>query len=102
MSGQPMQLPLGVKLRDEATFDSFFGGPNAGVLDALQRLSVPWQPFDGRCVYFWGAPDMGLSHLLRAACQRMAEAGSLALYLLLEDVIDHGPGVLARIDVDGL
>src|SRR5690554_5186452 len=29
--GQPMQLPLGVKLRDEATFDNYYKGPNATV-----------------------------------------------------------------------
>src|SRR5690606_39796032 len=88
MSGQPMQLPLGVKLRDEATFDSFFGGPNAGVLDVLQRLSDPLQPPEERCVYIWGAPDSGRSHLLQAACHRMAEAGSLAMNLPLDEVIE--------------
>src|SRR5690554_1117257 len=98
MSGQPMQLPLGVKLRDEATFDSFFGGPNAGVLDVLQRLSDPLQTPEERCVYIWGAPDSGRSHLLQAACHRMAEAGSLAMYLPLDEVIDHGPGLLEGMD----
>ncbi|MGN5517326.1 DnaA regulatory inactivator Hda [Halopseudomonas sp. Lyrl_26] len=98
MSGQPMQLPLGVKLRDEATFDSFFGGPNAGVLDVLQRLSDPLQSPEEHCVYIWGAPDSGRSHLLQAACHRMAEAGSLAMYLPLDEVIDHGPGLLEGMD----
>lgn len=93
-SGQPMQLPLGVKLRDEATFDNYYSGPNAGVLAMLQALADPAQTPVERCVYVWGAPDSGRSHLLQAACHRMAEAGGLAMYLPLREVMDHGPQLL--------
>ncbi len=65
-SGQPMQLPLGVKLRDEATFDSFYSGPNAPLLTLLHALADPAQTPVEHCVYLWGAPDSGRSHLLQA------------------------------------
>src|SRR5690554_2741388 len=94
MSGQPMQLPLGVKLRDEATFDNYHSGPNAAVLAAVQALADPQQDPVERCVYIWGAPDSGRSHLLQAACHRMAEVGALAMYLPLREVMDHGPQLL--------
>ncbi|NLY58709.1 MAG: DnaA regulatory inactivator Hda [Gammaproteobacteria bacterium] len=93
-SGQPMQLPLGVKLRDEATFDSFYSGPNAPLLTLLHALADPAQTPVEHCVYLWGAPDSGRSHLLQAACQRMAQTGALAMYLPLREVMDHGPQLL--------
>lgn len=91
---QPMQLPLGVKLRDEATFDNYYPGSNAGVLAALQVLadiqSAPAELY----IYLWGASGSGRSHLLQAACHRMAETGGLAMYLPLAELLDHGPGLL--------
>ena len=95
MSGnQPMQLPLGIKLRDEATFDSYFNGPNAALVAVLQVLADLTQASEEHCVYIWGAPGSGRSHLLQAACHRVAEAGGLAMYLPLSEVMDHGPQLL--------
>ena len=89
-----MQLPLGIKLRDEATFDSYFSGPNAPLLAVLQALADPAQAPEESCVYIWGARGSGRSHLLQAACHRMAEAGALAMYLPMAEVMDHGPQLL--------
>ena len=93
-AGQPMQLPLGVKLRDEATFDNYYKGPNATVLAAVQALADPLQEPAERCLYVWGAPGSGCSHLLQAACHRMAEAGALVMYLPPREVMDNGPLLL--------
>ena len=93
-ASHPMQLPLGIKLRDEATFDSYFNGPNAALVAVLQTLADPAQAPEERCVYIWGAGGSGRSHLLQAACHRMAEAGALAMYLPLAEVKDHGPQLL--------
>lgn len=95
---QPMQLPLGIKLRDEATFESYHSGPNAPVVAALQALADPAQNPLERCFHLWGAPDSGRSHLLQAACHRMAETGGLAMYLPLREVMDHGPELLDGMD----
>ncbi|WP_285275845.1 DnaA regulatory inactivator Hda [Halopseudomonas bauzanensis] len=93
-AGQPMQLPLGVKLRDEATFDNYYPGPNAGVLAALQALADPQSAPAELCIYLWGGAGSGRSHLLQAACHRMAEAGGLAMYLPLAELLDYGPVLL--------
>ena len=92
--GQPMQLPLGIKLRDEATFDNYYGGPNGALVAALQELADPARTPEERCVYLWGAAGSGRSHLLQAACHRMAEAGALAMYLPLSELMDHGAQLL--------
>lgn len=98
VAGQPVQLPLGVKLRDEATFDSYFAGPNGGVLATLQSLANPQELPAELCVYLWGPSGSGCSHLLQAACHRMAEAGGLAMYLPLDELMTHGPALLEGLE----
>lgn len=89
-----MQLPLSVKLSDEATFSNFFAGPNEQAVRAVQALAdLHASPADCS-LYLWGAPGSGRSHLLQAACHQMAEAGGLAMYLPLADMIEHGPALL--------
>lgn len=93
-NGRPIQLPLSIKLNDEATFTNFFAGPNLSAVAAVESLAGPTPTLAETCVYLWGAPGSGRSHLLQAACHRMAEAGSLAMYLPLAEVRDHGPELL--------
>ncbi|PKM31420.1 MAG: DnaA regulatory inactivator Hda [Gammaproteobacteria bacterium HGW-Gammaproteobacteria-11] len=93
-----MQLPLGIKLNDEATFGNFFPGPNATLLDALISLADPQQVVSEGCVYLWGSAGSGRSHLLQAACTAMAAEGGLAMYLPLDTVLDHGPTLLEGLD----
>ncbi len=92
--GQPMQLPLGVKLRDEATFANYFAGPNAVVVAAVEELADLASSKAEQCVYLWGAAGSGRSHLLQAACHRIADNSGLGMYLPLDDVMDHGPAIL--------
>lgn len=94
LPGQPMQLPLGVKLRDEATFANYFSGPNAVVVAAVQAHADPAASTLGQCLYLWGASGSGRSHLLQAACHRMADKDGLAMYLPLDHVMDQGPAIL--------
>lgn len=93
-TGQPMQLPLGIKLNDEATFTNFYAGPNAAVVAAVEALSGSQPVLPDTCLYLWGSAQSGRSHLLQAACHRMAESGGLAMYLPLAEVQDLGPDVL--------
>ncbi|HDZ56244.1 MAG TPA: DnaA regulatory inactivator Hda [Pseudomonas xinjiangensis] len=92
--GQPVQLPLGVKLRDEATFTSYFAGPNAAVVGAVEALASPGSAVPEPYIYLWGAQGSGRSHLLQAACHRMSERDGLAMYLPLREVKSHGPAIL--------
>lgn len=93
-AGIPMQLPLSVKLSDEATFGNFFAGPNTHALRAVEALAEPRRAPPDTSLYLWGAAGSGRSHLLQAACHRMAEAGGLAMYLPLGDLVELGPALL--------
>lgn len=64
--GTPVQLSLGVALKDEATFANFLTKPpNAQAVNALQQLA---RGRDTSNHVFWGAPGCGLTHLLQAVC----------------------------------
>lgn len=92
--GRPLQLSLGIKLRDEATFANFFRGPNAAAVAAVEAIADPSSGLDLNYLYLWGAPGSGRSHLLQAACHRAAEVQALAMYLPLGEARLHGPQIL--------
>ena len=63
------QLPLGVRLRADAIFDSFVPGSNTELLAALRG--------EGRApLWLWGARGTGKTHLLQAACSAAAESAA--------------------------
>jgi DnaA family protein len=67
------QMPLGVRLRAGAVYESFAIGQNSEVLTALRSIStVP--------LWLWCARGSGKTHLLQAAC---AAAGAAAAYFPL-------------------
>jgi DnaA family protein len=67
------QLPLGVRLRTGAVFDSFAIGQNSEVLTALRTVGTA-------PLWLWGSRGSGKTHLLQAAC---AAAGEAAAYFPL-------------------
>lgn len=63
------QLALGVKLRADAVFASFWPGPNNEIVATLRTAStVP--------LWLWGASGSGKTHLLQAVCAAAGEASS--------------------------
>jgi len=63
------QLALGVKLRADAVFASFWPGPNSEIVATLRiSNSVP--------LWLWGASGSGKTHLLQAVCAAAGEAAS--------------------------
>ncbi len=95
MSRAPAQLPLGVSLRDDATFDSFLPGANVTLLETLtQQLGESGEPF----VYLWGAAGTGRTHLLQAACHAASSRDLRALYLPLEDLGHFPPLMLEEVE----
>ncbi|EWH03754.1 DnaA regulatory inactivator Hda [Halomonas sp. BC04] len=95
MSRAPAQLPLGVSLRDDATFDSFLPGANATLLETLtQQLGENGEPF----VYLWGAAGTGRTHLLQAACHAASSRDLRALYLPLEELGHFPPLMLEEVE----
>ena len=66
------QLPLGLTLRESARFASYFPGQNEEAVNSLRASA------GGRgdtLVYLAGAPGLGKTHLLQAACQQAADVG---------------------------
>jgi DnaA-homolog protein len=63
------QLALGVRLRADALFESFWPGLNAEIVAALKTPStVP--------LWLWGSPGSGKTHLLQAVCAAAGTAAS--------------------------
>jgi DnaA-homolog protein len=79
------QLPLAVRLRDFAVFETFEPGPNGAVVAVLAAPAAA-----GPAVWLWGPEGSGKSHLLQAACA----AEPSAAYLPVAELLDAGPGVL--------
>lgn len=83
MKGQ--QLPLSVQLRESASFDSFFAGPNEAAVSALRH------PQGSLLVY--GAPGSGRTHLLQAVARAQSSA-----YLPMAEIREMGPDVLEGLE----
>jgi len=85
------QLPLGVQLRDRATFASFLPGSNQALLQQLQQ-----PPLATRSVATWiyGPPGAGKTHLLQAVCAQRAQS-AIAAYLPLRELKAMGPESLS-------
>jgi DnaA family protein len=98
------QLPLGVRLRERATFDAFVVSPaNAEAVSRLQALAD-----GGRGVlWLWGAQGTGRSHLLQAACAAAPASNRVGYLPLLgleasgEDLLE-GAGSLDLLCLDDL
>jgi DnaA-homolog protein len=79
------QLALGVRLRADAVFESFWPAHNGEIVAALQTPStVP--------LWLWGASASGKTHLLQAVC---AAAGEAAAYFPLDRSLALPPEALA-------
>lgn len=76
------QLPLGVQLRDDASFDSFHVGPNQEVHSCLVQAATAGQ---GGLIYLHGSAGSGKTHLLQALCRGAAGNGQRAGYLPLAE-----------------
>ncbi len=79
------QLALGVRLRAEALFASFWPGENAEVVAALKASTAA-------PLWLWGAQGTGKTHLLQAVC---AAAGEDAAYFPLDRSLALPPAALA-------
>jgi len=95
---KPIQLPLGIRLRDDATFANFYPGANAAALGYVERLCDADAGWAESLIYLWGAFGAGRSHLLQAACLRFEQKRELAVYLPLADVAQHGIQLLDNLE----
>jgi DnaA family protein len=94
----PVQLPLGVRLRDDATFANYYPGANAAALGYVERLCEADAGWTESLIYLWGGAGVGCSHLLQAACLRFEQRGEPAVYLPLAEVVEYGPALLDNLE----
>ena len=75
VSMKPIQLPLGVRLRDDATFINYYPGANAAALGYVERLCEADAGWTESLIYLW-AKRRRRTHLLQAACLRFEQMWS--------------------------
>jgi DnaA family protein len=82
------QLPLEIRPRERARFESFVVGENTAVLAQLRTMAP------ASVVWLCGPPGVGKSHLLQAVCAERGRDGALTAYLPLSALRVHGAAVL--------
>lgn len=88
---QPFQIPLSISLRDDARFENFYSEGNELTCNMLQLAATG----DGeQFIYLWGAPGVGCTHLLQAACHAAEPIGRSAAYLPLDELKHLGGDIL--------
>lgn len=95
---KPIQLPLGVRLRDDATFANYYPAANPVALGYVERLCEADAGWAESLIYLWGATGAGRSHLLQAACLRFEQRGEQSVYLPLAELVEHGPLLLEGLE----
>lgn len=85
------QLPLGVRLRERATFAAYVPGANLQVVTRLESLTQS----GAGIVWLWGAPGSGRTHLLQATC---AAAVGGAVYLPAEELRTIGAAMFEGLE----
>ncbi len=93
----PVQLPLGIRLRDDATFDNFVIGTN-GTLVSLLDLRGEAPGRDEQLFYVYGSEGAGASHLLQAACHQADQLSTSSVYLPLAQLSDYPVSVLEGLE----
>lgn len=90
------QLPLGFRLRDDATFDSFLPINNEQVVQSIQALlqANNSEPY----VYVWGALGSGRTHLLQACCHAAPEYKKSAFYISLDPEHNFTPEIFSGLE----
>ncbi len=86
------QLPLAIRLREEACFERFSVGANAALVTSLQEWLTP--AVRGQNMFLWGVAGSGRSHLLQAVCRRAAEQGLDYAYVPLDGSLPVAPEML--------
>ena len=88
---RPAQIPLGIRLNDEARFENYLiSAANQPLIDQL--LDQP------QLVYIRANAGTGLSHLLQALCHQSNFMSDPALYLPLAERDQLSPEILQGLD----
>jgi DnaA-homolog protein len=85
------QLPLAMRLRERAVFDSFVAGANLAAVEQLRALA---RGASAGAYWLSGPQGVGKTHLLQATCALAAGTGADAAYLPLSQLAALGPETL--------
>lgn len=73
-----MQIPVLFEFQGNLTFDSYFPGNNAEIVQQLRALAEDGQE---QQIFIWGDTGSGKSHLLQACCQQAKLQDKAPFYL---------------------
>jgi DnaA-homolog protein len=85
------QLPLSLRLKDEATFANFYPGRNTEIITELAKTA---SGSGERMIYLCGSRGQGRSHLLQAACHQAHQQQLTSVYLPLGSLQNFSPDML--------
>ncbi len=91
---RPRQLPLPLRLDDEATFANFLAIESNSQL--LQHLAHPLQ--QSQYVWLWGVKGAGCTHLLQAVCHQNESQELPSLYIPLQCYTELAPQIFENLD----
>jgi DnaA family protein len=94
----PEQIPLFQQFHG-VSFDNYWPGNNAKVIELIKvQITAPDQP----CLFLWGKPGVGKSHLLQAACSYAQQQEKPAVYIPLAEFNHMEPGIFQELENYGL
>jgi DnaA-homolog protein len=91
----PRQLPLPLRLNDEATFANFLAAADNHQL--LKHLSAAEEPVN-RFIWLWGSVGAGQTHLLQALCHQNEDRNLQSVYIPLSAHQELHPQILENLD----
>jgi DnaA family protein len=92
--GRFTQLPLGMRLKEGASFANYYPGINYDAVRLLQASAAA----PGEFIYLWGPRGSGKSHLLQAVCHLVAARSHPLAYLPLREAAALAPEVLEGLE----
>ncbi|MDD7805669.1 MAG: DnaA inactivator Hda [Endozoicomonas sp. (ex Botrylloides leachii)] len=90
----PVQLPLGVQLRDDVTFANFYGGANGALVNMLDMDKTLPGVETEQFIFLYGNKGVGCSHLLQAACNQVDRRDGRSIYLPMSELVYYSPQLL--------
>jgi DnaA family protein len=92
-----IQLPLNLKLRDDAIFDNFFIGGNAQLVETLKKFALKQSE---QFIYCYGDEGVGRTHLLQSCCHVKNEknAENNIFYVSLKNYLDFSPVIFEDLE----
>ena len=93
------QLPLGFSHQEEASFDNYYVGKNAEIVDYLKRV-IDNQLRENS--YLCSVQGLGRSHLLHAVCRYADMQGVSSVYIPMRQVEQATPDVLLELETISL